>query len=425
MRIVCAPKSALARAAKRDLDIVLYETASMATQASVGAQIPRVIRRKKLEPATRAWDLLSIALAVVAADASVRRDDSPDGWTREIDLQIAVCDPDFWASQLGILTQQLRFLTTDVWNVTFLDGALLPMPAAQSASHEQDSVVLLSGGLDSLIGAIDIVSNLGRNPYAVSQVAQGDKKTQQIFASAVGSGLAHLQLNHNVNCPGNNERTQRARSIVFLAYGVLTATGLARYRDGEEITLYVCENGFISLNPPLTGSRLGSLSTRTTHPTFLGLFQQLLAAADIRVRLENPYQFWTKGEMLQGCSDQVLLRKNAPLSTSCGRYARHGYKHCGRCLPCLIRRAAFCASDIPDSTQYVYSDLSRDDDAHSRHDDVRSAAMAVTAAEWEGVSSWAGPVLSTALLGDATPYEAVITRGIHELGAFLDRARVT
>ena len=213
MRIVCAPESALARTAAGDLDIVLYERASKPTQASVGAQIPGAIRRQKLEPASRAWDLLSIALAVVATDVSVRRDNSPDGWTRKLDLQVAVSDPDFWTSQLEVLAQQLRFLTTDIWNVTFLECSLPPMPEAQSARPDQDSVVLLSGGLDSLVGAIDIVGTLGKNPYAVSQVSQGDKLTQQRFASVVGDGLAHLQLNHNANSPARvSDLSEQGRS---------------------------------------------------------------------------------------------------------------------------------------------------------------------------------------------------------------------
>ena len=424
MRIVCAPESALARAGDHDLDIVLYGPARNSGQASVGALIPGALRRQKLEPSARAWDLLSIALAVVATDVSVSRADSPDGWTRILDLQVAVSDPDFWTSQADVLVHQLRFLTTDVWSVTFCDGDPVPVTAKQSTSHQQDSVVLLSGGLDSLIGAIDIVRADGRNPYAVSHITRGDRAKQQMFASAIGGGLAHLQLNHNASYPGGGGNSQRARSVGFLAYGVLAATALAPYRDGGEVTLYVCENGFISLNPPLTGSRLGSLSTRTTHPFFLGLFQQLLTAADIRVRLENPYQFRTKGEMLQGCSDQALLQQHASLSTSCGRYLRHGYKHCGRCLPCLIRRAAFHASDIRDDTQYVYADLAQDDDAHARYDDVRSAAMAAATVETEGVSSWAGPALSTTLLGNAAPYADVVSRGISELGSLLSAAGV-
>ena len=423
MRIVCAPASDLPRAGSRDLEIVLYGSPSEPAQASVGAAIPRTIRRQKLQPGARAWDLLSIALAVVAADVSILRSESPDGWTRNIDLRVAVNEPDFWASQSVLLARQLRFLTTDIWNLTFFESGARSAPDTQLAYHEQDSVVLLSGGLDSLIGTIDVVSSLGKTPYAVSQTAHGESRIQQMFASAIGGGLSHLQINHNANSPEKNERSQRSRSIVFLAYGVLVATALARYRDGDEITLYVCENGFISMNPPLTHSRLGSLSTRTTHPVFLGLLQQLLTAAGLRVRLENPYQFLTKGEMLRGCIDQVLLHNTAARSTSCGRYRRYGYKHCGRCLPCLIRRAAFYASGIPDGTEYVYTDLTHED--ASRHDDVRSAAMAVAAAEDAGLSVWARPALSTALLGDVAPYVDMVGRGIQELGAFLESARVT
>ena len=43
--------------------------------------------------------------------------------------------------------------------------------------------------------------------------------------------------------------------------------------------------------------------------------------------------------MLKNCAAQAFLRKFAHVSTSCGRYARNGYKHCGRCLLAL--------SDVP------------------------------------------------------------------------------
>jgi TatD DNase family protein len=40
----------------------------------------------------------------------------------------------------------------------------------------------------------------------------------------------------------------------------------------------------------------------------------------------------------------VFLVKFAHTSTSCGRYGTFGYQHCGRYVPCLIRRAAFDGS---------------------------------------------------------------------------------
>lgn len=419
-KIICAPEGFdfVARQ-PGDLQIVLYGHTYERGRGEIGATVRNVIQHRKIEPVPRAWDLLSIALSVVAADIGVQRNDSPDGWTRQLDLRVAVSDPDFWTTQRDLLNQQLRFLTTDIWNVSFLEGGLQFVPAKSTIKPDQDCVVLLSGGLDSLVGTIDLVKAHGRNPYVVSQVSQGDKQKQSFFASRIGGGLAHLQLNHNAECPGLNERSQRARSIIFLAYGVLMATALKQYNEGKPVMLYVCENGFISINPPLTVSRLGSLSTRTTHPVFIRLFQQLLNNAGLRVTVENPYQFMTKGEMLKNCTDQPFLRKYAHTSTSCGRYARNGYTHCGRCLPCLIRRAAFYAWGAKDKTKYIYTNLSRNDKDHARYDDVRSAAMAVATVREEGLSKWAGPALSTALLGDVTSYNEVVRRGLDELAAFL------
>lgn len=418
MRIVCSPEGyKLKIATPGDLTVRLYGQARGASVGAVGATARHIIQHRKLEPAPRAWDLLSIALSVVAADTAVRRDQSPDGWTRELDLSVAVSDPVFWSEQAALLGRLLAFLTTDIWSIRFLEGGVSPAPPKSPLRPEQDCIVLLSGGLDSLIGAIDLVRAHGRSPYAVSQVSVGDKQKQSFFASSLG--LAHLQLNHNADCPGQNERSQRSRSIVFLAYGVLAATALKRYRAGKGSKLYICENGFISINPPLTGARLGSLSTRTTHPHYIHLFQEMLDNAGLRVTLENPYQFSTKGEMLTACADQAFLRKYAHTSTSCGRYARNGYKHCGRCLPCLIRRAAFHAWEVKDKTTYVFSDLSRDDKDHARYDDVRATAMAVAAAKAEGVPAWAGPALSATLLGDVAPYRQCVARGLDELASFL------
>ena len=424
MRIVCTPEDPdIVAIPPCDLNVVLYGRTKNRDIGSIGAATRDVIQQYHLQPTPRAWDLLSIALSIIAADIAVQRNKSPDGWTRQLDLHIAVSDPAFWNSQTDLLVRQLKFLTTDIWSITFLAGGVYPVPQKSIFKPDQDCVVLLSGGLDSLIGTINLVNAGGKVPYTVSQILTGNKQIQASFASMIGDGLAHLQLNHNFRCPGQNELSQRARSFIFFAYGVLAATALARYNDGEEITLYVCENGFISINPPLTGARLGSLSTRTTHPIFISLFQQLLNNAGLRVKLENPYQFQTKGEMLQHCVDQAFLKKYAHTSTSCGRYARR-YKHCGRCLPCLIRRSAFYTWDVTDQTEYVYSDLSLDHPNYARYDDVRSAAMAVATVETDGISQWAASSLSTALPGNVSAYRDVIGRGLHELGSFLKTSGV-
>ncbi len=313
MKLFCAPRDRLASAPPgTDRLVVLYSQADTPNTISIGATALQKLIRQKFVPDPRAWDLLTIALSVIAADTSESRGNSPDGWTRQIDLCIAVNDPDFWSSQADLFEHQLRFLTTDIWSLKFTDGGILPTPSKKGMVRpDEDCVCLLSGGFDSLIGAIDLSADTSRNPYLVSQVSLGDKSRQTQFARLIAGGLPRLQLNHNVKVPWTNERSQRARSIIFLAYGVLLATALNRYHEGKRVTLYVCENGFISINPPLTTGRVGSLSTRTTHPVFIRQFQQLLGAAGLNIQIENPHQFKTKGEMLLESTDQGFLKAHA------------------------------------------------------------------------------------------------------------------
>ena len=363
--------------------------------------------------------MFSRRIQVIAADLAGHRTESPDGWTREFELEVAVADPAFWNNQQELVSRLLGFLTTDIWKVGFIGGGLCLKPPRRPVLPPEDCVALLSGGLDSFIGNLDLVAN-GRRPFAVSQTVRGDAKNQRAFAKLIGGGLRHLQINHNADVPDpETPPSQRARSLIFIAYGILAATMLKKYHTGSDVTLYVCENGFISINPPLTEMRLGSLSTRTTHPVFLGLIQRLLDTAELRVHLENPYQLKTKGEMLRDCANKELLYAHATDTTSCSRFLQNGYKHCGRCVPCLVRRAAFRASGKNDTTEYVYRDLGRDDKDYAGFDDVRSVAMAIAEVKADGLESWLGTAISTTLLGDVAPLQAMVGRGLDELGSLL------
>lgn len=425
MKLVCGPSSLDFNARRSDLDVLLFGRDDRNARGSAGAAIVEELRRRKLAPNERAWDLLSIALAVTAADLAGHRNRSSDGWTREFAVSIAVSDARFWSTQGKTLQELLCFLTTDRWEITFVPGARYPEQDATLIQPGPDCVVLLSGGLDSFIGALDLVSQ-GRHPFAVSQVVRGDGDKQCRLADVADASMPHLQLNHNTMVPDpENPPSQRARSFAFFAYGVLAATTLRRYVDGDTVTLFVCENGFIALNPPLTGSRLGSLSTRTSHQIVLVLLQGLLDAAGLRVRLHNPYAYRTKGEMLVGAMRQDDLKHHAHETTSCGRFKKYGYRHSGRCVPCLIRRSAFHAWNVRDKTDYVYKDLAIDDGEHARFDDVRASAMAVAEVAEVGLDEWLGVALTSPLLHDTAPdLRDVAARGLAEIAALLHTFRI-
>lgn len=424
MKIICALSDFNFGNIDSDLNVVLYGHTNDPTYGSVGAALKTKIVQSKLSPAPRAWDLLSVALAIVSSDLSGHRDRSPDGWTREFDLTISVVDAPFWNANSALMEKLLAFLTTDRWTLRFIEGGIPPVLECNPSFPEEDCVVLLSGGLDSYVGAIDLVIS-GRKPFAVSQIVRGDRDKQTTFAAEIGGGLRHLQINHNADMPDpENPPSQRARSIAFLTYGVFVATTLARYHAGEEISLYVCENGFIAINPPLTGGRIGSLSTRTAHPFVLSLFQQMLDVAGLRVRIVNPYRFKTKGEMLQECRDQALLEAHAFQTTSCGRFKQFGYNHCGRCIPCLVRRAAFFAWKGEDLTYYKYGNLALNDADHAGFDDVRSALMGIAECYEVGVDRWIGATLSSNLVIDKEELKRTIKRGLDEIRALLSEMGV-
>lgn len=415
MKFVCGPAGFRAPGVDDAMQVVVYGKAEKG-EVSVGGYARHLLEKAHLEISPLAWDFLSIALSVVAADFTDLREKSADGWTRLIDLEIAVQDPVFWNKQARALEAALRFLTTDRWTLTFHPGGFGPPAQLQALHPLEDSVVLLSGGLDSLIGAIDLVEQ-GVKPYAVSQIVRGDGEKQDLFAQSLG--LNRLGLNHVTKSPGQQEPSQRARSIIFLAFGLAVATSLDRYHRGETVPLYICENGFIAINPPLTMSRLGSLSTRTAHPEYLGRLQQIFDASGINVQIRNPYALMTKGEMLAGCRNQDLLKQHAVASTSCGRFQRFGYKHCGRCVPCQVRRASFKRwAALRDNTRYVYENLSLDDNQHGKFEDVRSVGMALANVAQNGFEQWLGHSLFSPFIHDRAGYSAMLARGLDELGHF-------
>jgi hypothetical protein len=124
----------------------------------------------------------------------------------------------------------------------------------------------------------------------------------------------------------------------------MAGSGLAR-----NFSLEVPENGLIALNVPLDTVRLGSLSTRTTHPFYLRRWNELLSQVGIDGVIVNRYWNKTKGEMMEGCLNPDLLRNVARDSLSCahpaaGRWIKSAagrHTHCGHCVPCIIRQAAF------------------------------------------------------------------------------------
>ncbi|MDG5485483.1 Qat anti-phage system QueC-like protein QatC [Mycolicibacterium gadium] len=330
--------------------------------------------RLGVHPPERSIDLLTLAAHVHAADTRVSRDsEAQDGWTRELRLVVPVSDPDLWYSVAPTFRRMLNFLTGDKWTLQFRlrsgQFASAGPTGQQDLGFPQfDTVALFSGGLDSLIGAVNLLEQ-GRTPLLISHAgdpAASEAQTKlhdALITEYVGRAFNRLRVwltfPDSLVEDSAGEPTTRGRSFLFFALGVFAGTGLP-----EPATLLVPENGLIALNVPLDPLRLGALSTRTTHPFYIARWNDALQQLDLGMTIENPYWDKTKGEMVRQCANRELIKQLASTSISCsspskGRWQGLGIQQCGYCLPCLIRRASLASGlhPDPDPTTYTLQDL--------------------------------------------------------------------
>ena len=395
----------------------------------------------ELTPPQTALDLYRISVAAYCADLRLpRRRVGYDDWTRQIILHVPVADARLWSSQVQTLRSLLSFLSGDRWQISLREQEV-PAPTRPSGHRHKHqgkekehgpctAVCLFSGGLDSFVGAADALA-AGRNLLLVSHVPEGLARWLSPAQTDLKSRLAqayqdrrleHVRVTLNPPRPTEHawkENTQRARSILFLGLGALAAAGI-----GDSAPLIVPENGFISLNIPLTPGRIGSLSTRTTHPNTVSLYRQLLRGLAIRVPIELPYMFQTKGEMLSLAKDPEVVTRLASRSVSCASpnsWSSAREEHCGYCVPCIIRRAAMSAVGLDDASEYRLDirkpgrDLTDKEATHAKgfrlaiHDQAGGISLP------DLLSAGALPPT----LGSSADFRHVHDRGLAEVAAFL------
>jgi hypothetical protein len=222
-----------------------------------------------------------------------------------------------WQRARPVIIKLLTFLTGDRWTIELRERRrLAEQPQAETprlAAVLPEIVCLFSGGLDSFIGAIDVLET-GRRTALVGHYGYGgnvsfpQNESFSFLRAHFGDVAEHFAF--RVVPPaleGAMEPTTRGRSFLFFALGTTVASACL-----AGTPLVVPENGLISLNIPLTPARSGSLSTRTTHPYLVMLYKKLLKELHIDVDLQMPCRFTTKGEMLKACSNPTLLRGACP-----------------------------------------------------------------------------------------------------------------
>ncbi len=426
MKIIFKPLNKLPNIKRKNYEYVsLYKTGTRHrfTVGDVAKDLRREVGGAGLSPSIQEWDFCTLAMAVAAADEAVPRAKSADGWTRQIEIEVALRHPAIWKPYLESLEETFRFLTGDFWKISVTTGGLEPPKPRKRLDYSGSCVSLLSGGLDSLVGAIDLCDD-GEKPIFLSKIVNGDSDKQTEIVKELKAEKRHLQWSFNSRSTLAGDDQTRGRSIIFLAYAILASSSITA-KNGQRKRIIVPENGFISLNVPLSPGRIGSHSTKTTHPVYLDGLENVLNALKINIEFIRPYQFRTKGEMLIACKDQELLKKLMGNTTSCGRFGRTK-THCGRCVPCLVRRSAFLARNVQDPTvksrntgkSYEFPDLGLAL-LDKKSSDIRAAASSIMLVERKGIERFIGSSLAFCKSEEREKYKCVVERGLEEIKQLL------
>lgn len=316
----------------------------------------RVLGVKMLEPLYE--DLFLLSLVVFGVDKRIWRRAFPDCWTRTLYLNFPVIEYEKWCSVKSKLEKLLSFLSGDIWYIDFRESSAPRYQSTRKRTPKRSehldkitAVSLFSGGLDSLCGAYELMEKKESTMF-VSFKEYGklpciQKEMQECIKESYPEVTNELFLftakpyQPTGDSKIKAENTSRSRSFLFLCTAICVAEVI-----GPNVPVYIPENGFIGLNLPLSAGRVGSCSTRTTHPFFLSSLKDILQDLKISHEVINPYAFMTKNQMVDRCINYSGFPEQISKTISCSHPCNTRWRgnpnpeNCGYCYPCLIRKAS-------------------------------------------------------------------------------------
>ena len=333
---------------------------SAGAEPRVRLHLPQFVDQLTFLP-PRFLDLLEIAAYVFALDRQIDRGhrDSVEfeAWSRAILPVVRVRDHSFWQRDdvRGALQEALTFMSGDrYWEFRFQPGHATPpanlFDSAEFAPPPRSDAtpILFSGGIDSLCGALHLLTTTDRDILLISHQSgqPGTKRTQRRLAAALCALFPDRVFHYIFECGLRGvysaEESQRTRAFLY------TAIGCALVQGCGTNTLHVFENGVTALNLPKRPDMLNARASRTTHPKTLLLLRRLYSlVVDRTFELASPFWSKTKAEVLR-----LLARTGhvdlLPSSVSCSRTFQNigSHTHCGVCSQCVDRRFAVYAAEV-------------------------------------------------------------------------------
>jgi len=314
-------------------------------------------------------DLLEISGYVLCADRHSFRGSRNaveyHSWSRDFEYFIKVRDHEFWKSEevKRSLSESLTWITGDrshsfnflpghsTAKTNIFDSSRFSLPVKGDAS-----VVLFSGGLDSLAGVVELLESTKGPVWLISHKSGNPStgRTQKRLIEALGARypnrVNHRVLEchlHGVRAP---EESQRTRAFVYCSMGFAMATAL------KLSAFYLYENGMTSLNFSKRGAMQNARASRTAHPKTIRLLRELLClVAGKSFDIRTPFAFKTKTEVVEALKEKRSDLINSAVSCS-KTYKELGIAtHCGQCSQCTDRRFAVFAAECDDSDDGIYA----------------------------------------------------------------------
>lgn len=313
-----------------------------------------------------ASDLLFIACCCLAADQRVNRgskriDIHRQKWRRQFTLVLPVTAPEVWnrPDVVKALTETLVFATDDDWTFAFVKRgpdtilkSLFGKDVDRATRGNPDCVVLFSGGMDSLCAIVEAIAEQELRPVALSfKSANQVSGTQAELIRALrirfpGWSVPHVGFSSQRQGGGEPDPSQRTRAFALAALGCAVADSI-----GIEPVL-LADNGYVSVNPPISGELAGALASRGTHPALIRLMNRLMALIfDGPVTITNPLADRTRAEgleMLKRHDCQELIASTVTCGKFRSPYQSRRVPHCGVCSQCADRRFAVIRAGLED-----------------------------------------------------------------------------
>ncbi len=317
----------------------------------------------------RILDLLQIAAYVFCADRMADRGErdsiSYESWARSFQFHIPVLDYEFWNNKKTKerLNAALSFMTGDR-NYSFIFSRTSRNPAEPESKQlslfsgvysgidatSSTDIMLFSGGLDSLAGA---VQRLNENPdRTLCVVSHKSNKnvthTQDVLISKLKEKYSGRIKKYGFECCNRNglksrDETQRTRIFMFSAI----AFSICSYLGKHEFFVY--ENGITSMNLSKQVDVINARASRTTHPKTLALLRHFYQLFDPSFNIIAPYYCMTKAEILEvfkRYGEESLIASSVSCSST--RRKAGQVPHCGCCSQCIDRRFSVFAAGLSD-----------------------------------------------------------------------------